>query len=165
MARRATAVAVSVLGLTLLAPAGTAWATFGLFATSTASFNVTLDGTDATATYTLPLLVQDTSPSPAVGYHVNIRASSFGDGSGHTLAPGSITTVAIGCFSSCTTAPVNSIAWPVPIGAADVTFFNAANATGVGNWTLTPTISVAVPANARAGTYTTTLTTTLVSGP
>jgi hypothetical protein len=165
MARRATAIAASVLGLTLLAPVGTAQATFGIFATATASFNVTLDGTNTTATYTLPLLVQDTSPSPAVGYHVNIRASSFGDGAGHTLAPGSVTTVASACFSSCTTGPVNSIAWPVPIGAADITFFNAANATGVGNWTVTPTIAVAVPANAHAGTYTTTLTTTVVSGP
>jgi hypothetical protein len=165
MLRRATAIAASALGLTLLGPGATAQATFGLFATSTASFNVTLNGTDATVTYTLAILVQDTSPDPAVGYHVNIRASAFGDGAGHTLAPGSITTVAVACFSSCTTAPVNSIAWPVPIGSTDVTFFNAANATGVGNWRLTPTISVAVPANARAGTYTTTLTTSLVSGP
>jgi hypothetical protein len=164
MLRRATAIAASALGLTLLGP-GAAQASFGMFATSTASFNLTLNGTDATVTYTLPMLVQDTSPDPAVGYHVNIRASTFGDGAGHTLAPGSITTVAVGCFSSCTTAPVNSIAWPVPIGPSDVTFFNAANATGVGNWRLTPTISVAVPANARAGTYTTTLTTSLVSGP
>jgi hypothetical protein len=30
---------------------------------------------------------------------------------------------------------------------------------------VTPTINVAIPANARAGTYTTTITTTLVSGP
>jgi hypothetical protein len=165
MVRQATAIAASVLGLTLLAPPATAWATFGLFATSTASFNVALDGTDATATYTLPLLVQDTSPSPAVGYHLNIRASSFSDGAGHTLAQGNVTTVSTGCFSSCTVAPVNSIAWPVTIGVSDVTFFNAANATGVGNYTVTPTITVPVPANARAGSYTTTITTTLVSGP
>jgi hypothetical protein len=164
MLRRATAVAVSALGLTLLGP-GTALAGFAMFATSTASFNVTLNGADATATYTLPLFVQDTSPDPAVGYHVNIRASTFGDGAGHTLAPGSVTAVAVSCFSGCTAAPVNSIAWPVPIGAADVTFFNAANATGVGTWRVTPTIQVPVPANARAGTYTTTLTTSLVSGP
>jgi hypothetical protein len=164
MVRRTTAIAASVLGLTL-ATAGTAQATFGLLATGSASFTVTLDGTDQTATYTLPLLVQDTSPSPAVGYHVNVRASSFGDGAGHTLSLGSVTDVAVACFSSCTSAPVNSIAWPVPIGSSDITFFNAANATGVGNWRVTPTIEVPVPANARAGTYTTTLITSLVSGP
>jgi hypothetical protein len=164
MVRWATAIAVSALGLTLLGPA-TALAGFAVFATPTASFNVTLNGTDATATYTLPLFVQDTSPDPAVGYHLNIRATTFDDGAGHTLTPGSVTTVAVSCFSSCTAAPVNSIAWPVPIGSSDVTFFNAANATGVGTWRVTPTIKVPVPANARAGTYTTTLTTSLVSGP
>jgi hypothetical protein len=163
--RGSAAIATTVAGLALLMSAGTAQATFGLFATSTASFGVTLDGTDTSASYTLPLLVQDTSPSPTVGYHVNIRASNFTDGAGHTLARGTVTTVATGCFSSCTVAPVNSIAWPVTIGATDVTFFNAANATGVGNWTVTPTINVPIPANARAGTYTTTITTTLVSGP
>jgi hypothetical protein len=164
--RGSAAIATTVAGLALLVSAGTARAAFNLFATSTASFGVTLDGTDRTASYTLPLFVQDTSPDPAVGYHVNVRASSFTDGAGHTLAPGSVTSVAIGtCFGTCGAAPVNSIAWPIPIGSTDITFFNAANGTGVGTWTVTPTIVVPVPANARAGTYTTTITTTLVSGP
>lgn len=40
-------------------------------------------------------------------------------------------------------------------------FFNAAANTGIGTFTITPTIRVTLPAN----TYTSTLTTTLVSGP
>jgi hypothetical protein len=91
--RGSAAIATTVAGLALLVSAGTAQATFGLFATSTALFGVTLDGTDTSASYTLPLLVQDTSPSPTVGYHVNIRASNFTDGAGHTLARGTVTKV------------------------------------------------------------------------
>ena len=43
--------------------------------------------------------------------------------------------------------------------------YNAAANTGMGNFTVTPTVSVSVPANAFAGSYSSTLTIALVSGP
>jgi hypothetical protein len=43
--------------------------------------------------------------------------------------------------------------------------FNAAAASGIGNQTVTPTFKLAVPANTYAGTYTSTWTLTLASGP
>lgn len=56
--------------------------------------------------------------------------------------------------------------YPLTVPAATtaptaVKFFNAAANTGIGTFTITPTIRVTLPAN----TYTSTLTTTLVSGP
>jgi hypothetical protein len=46
-----------------------------------------------------------------------------------------------------------------------VKLFNAAANTGMGAFTVTPTISVAIPANSYAGTYTSTVTVAVVSGP
>jgi hypothetical protein len=46
-----------------------------------------------------------------------------------------------------------------------VKFFNAAANTGMGKFTNTPTIGVFVPQSSFAGTYTSTLTISIVSGP
>ncbi len=46
-----------------------------------------------------------------------------------------------------------------------VKFFNAAASTGMGKFTNTPTIAVFVPQSSFAGTYTSTLTISVVSGP
>ncbi len=46
-----------------------------------------------------------------------------------------------------------------------VKFFSAAADTGMGDFTLTPTIQVAVPANAYAGEYESTITITNATGP
>jgi hypothetical protein len=61
---------------------------------------------------------------------------------------------------------VSATAYPltIPTGAP-VTFFNAAAGTSLGNYNVIPTVRVDVPANARAGSYTTTITTALVAGP
>ena len=46
-----------------------------------------------------------------------------------------------------------------------VKLFNAAANTGMGSFNLTPTIQVAIPANTYAGTYQSTVTVAIVSGP
>ena len=66
--------------------------------------------------------------------------------------------------------PTNAITYPVSVPAASspptaVKFFNAAANTGMGVFTNTPTIGVFVPQNSFAGTYTSTLTLSVVSGP
>ena len=53
----------------------------------------------------------------------------------------------------------------IPAAAPAVKYFNAAATTGAGKFTNTPTIAVALPANTRAGVYTSTLTLAAVSGP
>ena len=71
--------------------------------------------------------------------------------------------------ASCVT-PTNSVTYPLTVPAGStapsaVKFASAATGTGTGIFTLTPTIGVSVPANSYAGTYTSTLTIALVSGP
>ncbi len=62
------------------------------------------------------------------------------------------------------TAPTNSIALgQIPTTAAKI--FNAASNTGKGQSTETFSTALAVPADAAIGTYTATLTVTVVSGP
>jgi hypothetical protein len=46
-----------------------------------------------------------------------------------------------------------------------VKFFIAAAETGMGKFTVTPTVGVSLPANTYAGTYTSTVTLASVSGP
>ncbi len=56
----------------------------------------------------------------------------------------------------------------VPAGSSAPTavkLFNAAANRGMGGFTVTPTVQVAIPANTYAGTYTSTVTVAVVSGP
>ena len=43
--------------------------------------------------------------------------------------------------------------------------FNAAANTGMGRFTITPSINVSIPGNSYAGSYTSTLTIAAVTGP
>jgi hypothetical protein len=96
-----------------------------------------------------------------------------GGGSPHLLSTTAST--ATGVTSSCAggttcTNPTNSITYPLSVPAAAVAptavkLFNAAANTGMGSFTVTPTVSVAIPANTYAGSYTSTVTVAVVSGP
>ena len=73
------------------------------------------------------------------------------------------------CATTCTS-PTNSIGYPVGVPAGStpptaVKYFNAAAATGAGQFTNTPSVDVSVPANTAVGSYTSTLTLAAVSGP
>ena len=132
---------------------------------SNPSITDTLDGTDQTVSYA-PLLGIVDARGLGSGWNLTISATTFSDGSGHTLAPGSVASVSAGCHagSTCTTA-TNSITYPLTIAGTAAKFFNAAANTGLGKVDVTPTINVAVPGNAYAGTYTSTVTLAAVSGP
>jgi hypothetical protein len=178
------------LGAVLVAAAALAFPASALAATATTTGNVnagslalttsaaptfsaTLDGTDQTPTYTLPLTIEDLRGTGA-GWNTTITSTQFTTGgeNAHTLAPtaSSITGVTNACEegSSCTD-PTNAIGYPltVPAGseAAAVKFFNAAAQTGLGVFANTPTVAVSIPADTYAGTYTSTITLASVSGP
>jgi hypothetical protein len=73
------------------------------------------------------------------------------------------------CDTTCTTA-TNSVGFPYTLPANGTAptatkLFNAASTTGVGNQTILPTFTVAIPAATFAGTYSSTWTLTLASGP
>src|SRR5207253_2117558 len=104
------------------------------------SVAVTLNGTDQTPTYTLPITVTDTRGTGA-GWNLTITSTTFstGGGSPHTLATtaSSITGVTATCAGGTCTNPTNSITYPltVPAGStapAAVKAYNAAVNTGLG---------------------------------
>ena len=163
----ALVITAAALGATLTATAnvsGTAGVSFTLPAPP--SFSSTLDGTDQTVTYSPVLSVVD-SRGTGAGWNLTVSATNFSDGSGHTLAPGTITGATAVCKAgnSCTAATSSGITYPLTVNGTAAKLFNAAVNTGLGKIDVTPTFAVSVPGNAYAGTYTSTVTLASVSGP
>ena len=173
------ALAAAVLVLAASALAGTVTATttvtgagsLSLSHGATSSLSSTLDGTDQNVTYTVPLTMVDARGTGA-GWNLTITSTTFTTGA-KTLATtaSSITGITSACNGggTCTSA-TNAITYPLTVPAAAtaptaVKIFNAAAASGLGRFTVTPTISVAIPGNSFSGTYTSTLTVAAVSGP
>jgi hypothetical protein len=146
-------------------------AALSLSSSATPSLTNLLDGSDQNATYTFPLSITDARGNGA-GWNATITSTSFTSGSNSLATSASaITLVSSSCVSGGTcTAPTNSLSYPltVPAGAtapAAVKFFNAAANTGMGRFTVTPSVSVAIPGNSFAGSYSSTVTVAVVSGP
>ena len=154
--------------------AGTLTATATVSGTAGVSLNLpsnptitnTIDGTDQTASYAPVLGVVDARGTGA-GWNLTLSATTFSDGSGHTLAPGTVTAAAQACHSgsSCTAATSSGISYPLTISGTAAKIFNAALNTGLGKIDVTPTIQVAIPGNSYAGTYTSTVTIAAATGP
>lgn len=134
---------------------------------------LTLNGTDQTASYTLSVTVVNVG---ALGWNVTITSTPFATSGSptHTLAANASTIT--GLTEACTTGnicaadPTNQVTYPIAMPAGSpaptaVKLYNATALTGVGTFTLTTTVHVAVPANTYAGTYTSTLTLAYASGP
>jgi len=148
--------------------------TLSLSTSATPSFSDNLDLGDQTPTYTVPTTLQDTRGTGA-GWNLTITSTQFttGGATPNTLATNasSLTGVTSSCAAGTCTNPTNSVTYPVspvPAGSVPPTavrFFNAAASSGMGKFTVTPTIGVFVPQSSFAGTYTSTLTLSVVSGP
>lgn len=147
--------------------------TLSLTTTATPSFSDNLDLGDQTQPYTVPMTAQDTRGTGA-GWNLTVTSTQFttGGATPNTLAgnASSMTSVTSACASGTCTNPTNAITYPVAVPAAAtpptaVKFFNAAANSGMGVFTITPTIGVFVPQTSFAGTYTSTLTLAVVSGP
>jgi hypothetical protein len=171
--------AAAALVLAAVAIAGTVTATatvsgaasLSLSHGSTATISDTLDGTDQAVNYTLPLTLAD-ARGTGTGWNLTVTSTTFTAGS-HTLATtaSSIASVSSACVAggTCTNA-TNSITYPLTIPAAAtapaaVKLFNSAATTGLGRFTITPSINVTIPGNSFAGSYASTLTIAAVSGP
>jgi hypothetical protein len=137
------------------------------------SFSANLDTGDQTLTYTVSLTT-NASVSPAPGWNETITSTQF-TASTHTL-PASAATIQAAPSAVCNSsqancsAPTNSVTYPVNVPAGSgpptaVKFFNAAASTGAGLFTVTPTVSVTVPQNSFAGSYASTVTLAIASGP
>jgi hypothetical protein len=167
------ALPATALGASATATGTLTGTTLSLSTSATPAFSANLDSGDSTPTYTVPLTIQDTRGTGA-GWNTTITSTQFttGGATPSTLATNAstLTGVSSTCTSGTCTNPTNAISYPVavPAGATAPTavkFFNAAANTGMGKFTNTPTIGVFVPQSSFAGTYTSTLTISIVSGP
>lgn len=174
--RMMVVVGFGVVGLVVVsaAVAGTLTATATVSGTAGISLNLpanpsvsdTLDGTDQTVSYSPVLGVVDARGSGA-GWNLQVSATTFSDGAGHTLAPGTVTAAAQACHSgsSCTAATNSGITLPLTITGVAAKFFNAAVNSGLGKIDVTPTVAVSIPGSSYAGTYTSTVTLAATTGP
>ncbi|MBO9534848.1 MAG: WxL domain-containing protein [Solirubrobacteraceae bacterium] len=134
---------------------------------------VTLNGSDQTVAQTQALDISDGTGS-AAGWNVTATSTLFTSGA-NTLPAGSTTlasTPSVACDPSvsCTVASPTGMTYPYTLPSAAVAppatkMYNAAAATGLGAQTVTPNWQLTVPASAIPGTYTSTWTFSLVSGP
>jgi hypothetical protein len=176
--------ALSVLSFALAVPAladsatATASITAGSLtevASSTPSFSATLNGTDQSVTSNAMTLAAKDRRGSGAGWNLTITSTQFttGGGSAQTLSTSATTVTAVSSVcaggGTCTN-PTNSIAYPLTVPAGStaptaVKLFNSAVNSGLGDFTLTPNFSLAVPANAYAGSYSSTMTFSMVSAP
>ncbi len=130
----------------------------------------TLTGTDQTATATEILDIGDNTGSGS-GWNVTLSNTTFTSGS-HTLLNSDFTAALPGvpsCDSgvTCTAATWSgSVSYPYALpGSSATKMLSAASATGLGNQTVSIIWSEKIPAASFTGTYSSTWTLTLVSGP
>jgi len=152
-----------------------AGATLSVAGVGSPTFNLTLNGVDQTTIYTLPVIVVDSRGLAAGGgWNLTVTSTQFKDATTHTFptTASTITGVATLCGTSSTcTPPTNSISntnLAVPaatVAPTAVKYENAATATGLGTTDVNATVSVTVPSNVFAGTYTSTVTVSIVTGP
>ncbi|HWW54585.1 MAG TPA: hypothetical protein VNY84_12490 [Acidimicrobiales bacterium] len=130
----------------------------------------TLNGHDLTATAS-PALTADDETGSGSGWNVQGTSTTFTSG-GHTLATSASTVTAgsaVAGSNNCSL-PTNAIAYPLTVPAAGVAptpvkLYNASALTGEGPSTVTLTVTLGVPASTFAGTYSSTWTLTIASGP
>jgi len=176
--------AVTIGSLLLAAaPAGATTAaetlTAGSLAFANAPANVTfpatpLNGSNNSVTAPQAFDIADATGSGA-GWNITATSTTFTSGT-HTLPTGA-TTIASSpgaptCDTNvtCTVGGSTTVSYPYSLPAATTAplatkMFNAPAGTGMGDQTVTPTWTLAIPANAYAGNYTSTWTLSLVSGP
>lgn len=135
--------------------------------------SVTLAGVDTSTSASELFDVSDATGS-AAGWNITATSTQWSNGSGGTL-PTSATTIASAPSATCDasstcTVATTSVTYPyvLPAGSTAPTpteMFNATAGTGMGAQSISPTLSVAIPANSLAGTYATTINVSLNTGP
>jgi WxL domain surface cell wall-binding len=142
--------------------------------TNVSAAPVTLTGDDQTTTYSMGLTVSDARGSGA-GWNLSITSTAFTTGTQSLSSTASSINASptVACSSAgghCTSPDDSAITYPlgVPAGATAppaVKFFDAKASTGLGKFAITPTVTLSIPGNTYAGTYTSTVTIALSIGP
>jgi hypothetical protein len=132
--------------------------------------STTLTGRDQSITTPFTLAPSDLTGSGA-GWNLTATSTTF-TSSARTLpsTAAQITAANATAGSGGCSLPVDQISYPVTVPAAataptPVKIFDAASGSGAGPVNVTLTAAVKVPGTARSGTYTSTWTLTLASGP
>ena len=131
---------------------------------------ITLDGTTQSVSDAIDIDVKDLRGT-GDGWHLDVTSTTFTDGS-HTLPTTAITITGVtsACDGTACTDPTNGNTYAITVPADTVAptaveFFEATTATGLGDFTITPTFSLSVPATTYAGTYNSTVTLTIANLP
>ncbi len=157
-----------VAGSAVSAATSTATLTAGTLSITAAPANFSypstvLTGSTINLTSSFAASVTDATGSKA-GWNLQGVITVLTDTGSDTIAATNQTISGVTISGVTGTAPTNSIAaGQIPTTAAKI--FNAAANTGKGQSTETFATALAVPADTAAGTYTATLTVTIVSGP
>ena len=130
---------------------------------------VTLNGTAQTTTASVGTFTVTDARGTGVGWNVTVQATQF-TMTGHTLPMNSISmpapTVAKIDSTSGNTPSITTGPYLIDNASAVKITSAAADGTGMGSYTFTPgTLTLSIPANAYAGTYTSTVTVSVVTGP
>jgi hypothetical protein len=132
---------------------------------------ITLSGTDQSASTGL-VLTPDDETTAGSDWNITATSTTLTNASSQTLptTATTFTAASAAAASGNCSLPTNAITYPVtlPAGATPPTavkVYNAAAGTGKGPVTLTLTTQLTAPANAYKGTFTSTWTISIVSGP
>jgi hypothetical protein len=136
----------------------------------------TLTGAQQTKSANVEAFVVTDSRGGSAGWHLTIAASQFTASGGDTLPTGSLTmavppvpTTTLGNLGIAPVPNATLAATPIDGGSTQNIASAAALAlSGAGKWTFTPltgALSLTVPPAVAPGTYTSTITTTLATGP
>jgi hypothetical protein len=148
-------------GYNIMAPSSFAWP------------STVLTGTDQTINATSPIsITADDESGAGSGWKLQLTSTSF-TSSGHQL-PTSAATITSGSAAlgtgGCTAVATNTVTYPLTVPAAPtaptaVDVFTAAAASGAGPQTVSLQPRLTIPANAYNGSYSSTWTFTIASGP
>jgi hypothetical protein len=140
---------------------------------ATRTFTSSLDDGDSAEPWTIDATVNDTRTASAAGWQLQVTSTTLTTGT--RSLPVTATDVtgvgAIACDAAAPCSlPTNAIVFPVGVPAAAaapaaVKFYNASANTGEGRVDMTIALAALVAQNAYAGTYSSTVTISIVSGP
>jgi hypothetical protein len=139
--------------------------------TNLSTGSLRLNGRDQILGYSLTFTLNNATTQ---GWHVTIASTQFTTGSvhNHTLPATALSVMDVSgaCLTGSCNPANNQMRYPllVPAGNAvshPVTLYDSAgNGSGIGSFTVTVLIHILVPGNAYAGTYTSSITVTLITG-
>jgi hypothetical protein len=127
------------------------------------SYSGTLNGDVLNLGSSFAVGVNDPTGSKA-GWQIQATASVLTSGT-DTIPAAAHTIQSVAVTGTTGTAPVNGVSYPMALPTTAAKIFNSAATKGMGKSTETFTTQLAVPADAASGTYSATLTVTIVAGP